>query len=73
MPRDPVCGMQVHALWATAEVEYDGQRFFFCSLACRDAFVQHPERYVEPSSADADEGPPAPSGSTPHEGKCCWM
>ncbi len=73
MPRDPVCGMQVHALWATAEVEYEGQRFFFCSLACRDAFLQHPERYVEPPSARGDQGTHPPSTPGPREGKCCWF
>ena len=51
MPRDPVCGMTVHALWAPAEAHYNGRRFFFCSLACQAAFRAAPERYIPPTEA----------------------
>ncbi len=37
---DPVCGMRIDTDDAVATAERDGQTFYFCSLACRDAFVE---------------------------------
>ncbi len=37
---DPVCGMRIDTEDAVATVERDGQTVYFCSLACRDAFVE---------------------------------
>ncbi len=36
---DPVCGMTVDAEHAAASLERDGRTVQFCSLGCRDAFV----------------------------------
>ena len=36
---DPVCGMEVDPKTAAAVVERDGEKFYFCSTHCRDAFV----------------------------------
>lgn len=42
---DPVCGMEVAVTDATPSLEIDGQRTFFCSGGCRDAFAaQHAAR-----------------------------
>jgi uncharacterized protein len=35
---DPVCGMQVEIANAAAQVEHDGQTFYFCSDHCRQRF-----------------------------------
>lgn len=43
---DPVCGMRIDTEDAAATAEYQGQRFFFCSQACRDAFVTDPATYT---------------------------
>jgi signal transduction histidine kinase/YHS domain-containing protein len=45
--RDPVCGMSVgpDAIGA----EHGGQLYRFCSPACRDLFLAHPEQYVAPA------------------------
>ncbi len=45
--RDPVCGMTVepNALGA----EHAGELYRFCSPACRDLFLAHPEQYVAPA------------------------
>jgi adenylate cyclase len=40
---DPVCGMRIDPDDAVASAEHDGQRYWFCSEACRDAFVVDPE------------------------------
>jgi YHS domain-containing protein len=46
MAKDPICGMEVSESQAAASMEYKGQRFYFCSLSCYDAFDKGPERYV---------------------------
>ena len=45
--KDPVCGMEVTYETAQARTEYDGQTFYFCSLDCKEAFDQNPEKYVQ--------------------------
>ena len=37
--KDPVCGMQVDTSAAPASTERDGQRYYFCSDRCHDAFT----------------------------------
>jgi Cu+-exporting ATPase len=53
MALDPVCGMEVDESRATLRAEYDGREYFFCAVACREAFLREPARYL---------GPPALSG-----------
>ena len=43
MVTDPVCGMRIDPDDAAATVEHEGQRHWFCSEACRNAFVAGPE------------------------------
>jgi NTE family protein len=43
---DPVCRMTVSPKRARAILDHNGQSFYFCSLACRDAFVLHCGRYA---------------------------
>ena len=40
---DPVCGMRIDPDDAVATAEHDGQRYWFCSEACRDVFIADPE------------------------------
>jgi len=42
--RDPVCGMVVDA--AENAVEYQQMHFAFCSLQCRERFLQNPHLYI---------------------------
>jgi YHS domain-containing protein len=37
---DPVCHMKVRVVESTPRAEGDGGTAFFCSAACRDAFVR---------------------------------
>jgi Cu+-exporting ATPase len=46
MVTDPVCGMRIDPDDAAATVERDGQTVYFCSEACRDAFVADPDAYA---------------------------
>ena len=43
---DPVCGMQVNIQKMTLKSEYQGQTYYFCTIACREAFDVHPEKYI---------------------------
>jgi len=56
--RDEVCGMSVDSASASANVEFRGKTYYFCSEQCRSQFVEHPDRYV----AVQDEADP------PHDG-----
>ncbi|KRE63903.1 hypothetical protein ASG92_03060 [Arthrobacter sp. Soil736] len=46
---DPVCGMTVAAVDATPHADYAGATFYFCSAACRTAFLADPSRYATAS------------------------
>ncbi len=39
---DPVCGMRIDPDDAVATAEHEGQRYWFCSEACREAFFADP-------------------------------
>jgi YHS domain-containing protein/uncharacterized membrane protein YraQ (UPF0718 family) len=56
---DPVCGMPVDPARAAPGVDRDGQTLYFCSVQCRDRFVQDPNRY-ERERAAASDSPPSP-------------
>ena len=43
---DPVCGMELRRADAAGAVDLHGKVYFFCSTACRDAFVADPDRYI---------------------------
>ena len=43
---DPVCGMTVAAVSATAHVEHQGTLVYFCGDGCRTAFESAPEDYA---------------------------
>ena len=43
---DPVCGMRIDTEDAVATVEYEGKTYYFCSRACREAFLADPTSYT---------------------------
>jgi adenylate cyclase len=45
MVTDPVCGMRIDSGDAAATAEHEGRTYYFCSEACRDAFVADPKAY----------------------------
>jgi Cu+-exporting ATPase len=47
MVTDPVCGMKIDTDDAAATAEYEGKTYYFCSEACRDAFVADPAAYAD--------------------------
>jgi len=46
MAIDPVCKMEVKESDATATSEYKGKKYYFCAVACKNAFDQDPEKYL---------------------------
>ena len=44
--KDPVCGMEVSPESAAGISELHGKTYYFCSLECKEAFDQEPERYL---------------------------
>ncbi len=45
---DPVCGMRVDPQKAAGELEYRGQRYWFCGQSCLRKFEADPQRYLAP-------------------------
>ncbi len=45
--KDPVCGMNVAAGSAAANVEHDGQNYFFCSESCSNKFRANPRAFLD--------------------------
>ncbi len=43
---DPVCKMVVDEETARFRSEYRGKTYYFCSLSCKEAFDENPEKYV---------------------------
>jgi len=43
---DPVCNMDVEHTDETPQSEYEGETYFFCCEACKEAFDQEPEKYA---------------------------
>lgn len=54
MVKDPVCGMMIEPETAAAREDHDGRTFYFCSVACHEAFLNDPHRYGHP--AEGHEG-----------------
>src|SRR5262249_22634432 len=43
---DPVCGMRINKLYAAAEIQWQGQTYYFCLPECKDKFAADPERHL---------------------------
>ncbi len=45
MVTDPVCGMAINRLEATASQEYEKKLYYFCTNACKEKFSLNPEEF----------------------------
>ena len=54
MVKDPVCGMDLDPEGTEHFVTYQGETYYFCSLACQEAFLRDPQTYVESVAASLD-------------------
>lgn len=55
MTTDPVCGMEVDPRGAPAKSDFDGRRYYFCSLECMRTFDMNLEFYLDESRDPAPE------------------
>ena len=46
MAKDPVCKMDVKESEAAATAKYEGKTYYFCSVSCKERFVEKPTDYV---------------------------
>jgi P-type Cu+ transporter len=68
---DPVCGMKVDPVDARYQFEYHGQKYYFCSAACREKFKAEPAVYLETQKVPvAKPATPAPKPSEPRIYTC---
>lgn len=47
MTKDPVCEMPLEEEEANSETEYNGQKYYFCSIGCKEEFESNPEKYLK--------------------------
>jgi len=48
---DPVCKMTVMPETAAAEFEYNGTKYYFCAVGCKERFAADPEKYLQKEPA----------------------
>ena len=47
MAIDPVCKMDVDEKKAAATYEYQGKKYYFCAVRCRENFSKDPEKFLK--------------------------
>ena len=50
---DPVCKMKVDPATAAAEHEYNGTKYYFCAVRCKERFAADPESFLSPTAPAA--------------------
>src|SRR5438552_15281804 len=55
--KDPVCGMTVDSLTASARRVHEGKTYFFCAKGCAQAFANEPRKYVKDGDAEVSPSP----------------
>ncbi len=53
--KDPVCGMEIDPDQAAANVEHDGETYYFCSDSCHSQFEANPSKYVSTNGEATSE------------------
>ena len=48
---DPVCNMEVIPSMTKIKTVLDGDTYYFCAESCKKAFVDNPEKYLDPKPA----------------------
>ena len=65
---DPVCGMKVDPATAAGEYEYNGTKYYFCAVRCKERFAADPESFLSGHGGSADLSvPPAVAGGHFHD------
>ena len=53
---DPVCGMKVDPATAAAEYEYNGTKYYFCAVRCKERFEDDPRSFLSAAGHDMSAG-----------------
>lgn len=71
LPRDPVCGLEVHPDDVDSWVEYGGTQYYFCCPECRRVFEEGPEQFVgeEPHEPETPHKESGESRHTKHQAR----
>ena len=65
---DPVCGMKVDPATAAAEYDFNGTKYYFCAVRCKERFAADPESFLSGHGRSADLSvPPAVAGGHFHD------
>ena len=67
---DPVCGMSVVPGDTKLVSIYNGNSYWFCAKACRNAFESNPEKYLKPKKRKGIWGRYLDRLNRATEGKC---
>ena len=59
--KDPVCGMMIDSNNAAGSSDYQGTRYYFCSMDCKNEFDENPGDYASAKSRGSDARPDARS------------
>jgi Cu+-exporting ATPase len=59
---DPVCGMTIDPADAAGDVDYKGQKYFFCSQSCLERFRANPAEFLAPKPAGGSTAAPPTAG-----------
>jgi len=46
MPRDPVCGVVLDEKTAKFKMNYEGEKYYFCSVNCKKKFKRNRRKFV---------------------------
>src|SRR5438128_12319765 len=57
--KDPVCGMTVDSLTASARRVHVGKTYFFCAPGCAERFEKEPGRYLKKEDTAKAASPPS--------------
>jgi len=49
--KDPVCGMKVKKSQAAAVSDYEGKKYYFCAVGCKEKFDKDPKKYLSSKNA----------------------
>ena len=65
--KDPVCGMLIESTTAAASYELNGETYYFCSTAEKDAFVKNPHSYISERAVELEKERAGDIGLEKHE------
>jgi Cu+-exporting ATPase len=60
---DPVCGMEIEENKAAGSATYNGEKYSFCSVSCKDKFTGNPAAFLGKKLSSGEEKKPSKGGA----------